>query len=92
MTNKTTESGVILSERERVEESILPRLCIKDIGCEDPSTTHLRCFAQDDTEIRYLVRSMLNSNLAYFNSVQKKLKKPQKFVWYCSCHLCSAVL
>ena len=62
MTNKTTIPGVILSERERVEESIHPRLCIKDIGCEDPSTTHLRCFAQDDTENRYFMRSTLNSH------------------------------
>ena len=63
ITNQAAEPGVILSEHERVEESIHPRLCIKDIGCEDPSTTHLRCFAQDDTEIRYFVRSTINSKL-----------------------------
>ena len=79
LANQATEPGVILSERERVEESIHPRLCIKDIGCEDPSTTHLRCFAQDDTEIRYIVLSTINSNLCYqilcgMSNVQKVIK------------------
>ena len=78
LANQPTELGVILSERERVEESIHPRLCIKDIGCEDPSTTHLRCFAQDDTEIRYPVRSTLNSNLTF--SVKNDLPGGRSFL------------
>ena len=67
ITNKATEPCVILSERKRVEESMHHRLCLKDIRCEDPSTTHLRCFAQEDTENRCLVLSTLNSNLRFFD-------------------------
>lgn len=50
---------------KRVEESTHYQLRIKDIGREDPSSTHLRCFAQDDTVVRYILLSKVNSNLLH---------------------------
>ena len=49
--SKANEPGVILSERKRVEESTQHRLWVENNGWEDPSTTHLRCSTQDDTQL-----------------------------------------